>query len=66
MPGTETTFVTGHANRYQPDDTTRVVFSRLQDVKVGDSRVLTIASVFNCAVSKILRVPFDQLTALPA
>jgi hypothetical protein len=66
VPGTETTFVTGHANRYQPDDPTRGIFSRLQDVQIGDSMVLvTSAGVFEYAVTKTLKVPFDQLTTHP-
>jgi hypothetical protein len=66
VPGRDTTFVTGHSNRYHPDDVTRGVFSHLQDVRVGDVVVLTTTrGVFVYAVTTVLSVPFDQLTSTP-
>ena len=41
VPGRETTFITGHSNRYHPDDPQRGVFTRLQNVRTGDTLVLT-------------------------
>ncbi len=64
VPGTETTFVTGHSNRFHPDDPARGVFSRLQEVRTGDTLVLTTtAGVFTYAVTQVLSVPFDRLTS---
>jgi hypothetical protein len=64
VPGTETTFVTGHSNRFHPDDPTRGVFSRLQEVRTGDTLVLTTtAGVFTYTVTTVLSVPFDRLTS---
>lgn len=66
-PGTQTTFVTGHSNRYAPDDPSRGIFSRLQQVAVGDSiDVTTSKGSFEYDVSQVLRVPFDQLTKTDA
>jgi LPXTG-site transpeptidase (sortase) family protein len=66
VPGTQTTFITGHSNRYRPDDAARGVFSHLQDVRVGDQLVLTTtAGVFTYRVTKAFSVPFDQLTTNP-
>jgi hypothetical protein len=66
VPGTQTTFVTGHSNRYRPDDPARGVFSHLQDVRVGDHLVLaTTAGVFVYGVTKTLSMPFDELTTNP-
>ena len=63
VPGTDTTFVAGHSNRYHPDDPKRGVFSRLQDVRTGDTLVLTTTKgVFTYAVTTVLTVPFDKLT----
>jgi Sortase domain len=63
VPGTDTTFVTGHSNRYHPDDPKHGVFSRLQDVRTGDTLVLTTTKgVFTYAVNTVLTVPFDKLT----
>jgi len=63
VPGTDTTFVTGHSNRYHPDDPKRGVFSRLQDVRAGDTVVLTTTKgVFTYAVTDVLTVSFDKLT----
>jgi hypothetical protein len=64
VPGTDTTFVAGHSNRYHPDDPRRGVFSRLQDVRAGDTVVLTTTKgVFTYAVTTVLTVPFDKLTS---
>jgi LPXTG-site transpeptidase (sortase) family protein len=64
VPGTETTFVTGHSNRFHPDDPARGVFSRLQEVRTGDTVVLTTtAGVFTYTVTQVLSVPFDRLTS---
>jgi hypothetical protein len=66
VPGTETTFVTGHSNRYRPTDPTTGVFSRLQYVTTGDTIVLTTTKgVFVYAVTRVLTVPFDKLTSTP-
>ena len=66
VPGTQTTFITGHSNRYRPDDPTHGVFSHLQDVRVGDQLVLTTTrGVFVYRVTKAFSVPFDQLTSNP-
>ncbi|HEU4998246.1 MAG TPA: sortase [Lapillicoccus sp.] len=66
VPGRDTTFVTGHSNRYHPDDVKRGVFSHLQDVRVGDTVVLTTSrGVFVYAVTTVLSVPFDKLTSTP-
>ena len=63
VPGTDTTFVAGHSNRYHPDDPKRGVFSRLQDVRTGDTVVLTTTKgVFTYTVTTVLSVPFDKLT----
>jgi len=63
VPGTDTTFVAGHSNRYHPDDPKRGVFSRLQDVRTGDTVVLTTTKgVFTYIVTTVLSVPFDKLT----
>ena len=63
VPGTDTTFVAGHSNRYHPDDPKRGVFSRLQDVQTGDTVVLTTTKgVFTYIVTTVLSVPFDKLT----
>jgi hypothetical protein len=67
VPGAQTTFVTGHANRFHPDDPSRGVFSRLQQVRKGDILVLTTTrGRFVYAVSEVLTVPFDKLTSNPA
>jgi LPXTG-site transpeptidase (sortase) family protein len=64
VPGTDTTFVTGHSNRYHPEDPKRGVFSRLQEVRTGDTVVLTTTKgVFTYAVTTVLTVPFDKLTS---
>jgi hypothetical protein len=64
VPGKDTTFVTGHSNRYHPDDPRRGVFSRLQNARVGDTVVLTTSTgVFVYAVTSVLTVPFDRLTS---
>lgn len=64
VPGTQTTFVTGHSNRYRPEDPAQGVFSHLQDVRFGDQVVLaTTAGVFVYGVTKTFSVPFDELTA---
>jgi hypothetical protein len=66
VPGRDTTFVTGHSNRYHPDDVKRGVFSHLQDVRTGDVLVLTTTrGVFVYAVTTVLSVPFDKLTSSP-
>jgi LPXTG-site transpeptidase (sortase) family protein len=66
VPGTQTTFITGHSNRYRPDDPARGVFSHLQDVRTGDVLVLTTTTgIFTYSVTKTLSVPFDQLTTNP-
>ena len=66
VPGKDTTFVTGHSNRYHPDDVTKGVFSHLQDVRTGDVVVLTTTKgVFVYAVTTVLSVPFDKLTSTP-
>ena len=67
VPGRETTFVTGHSNRYHPEDSGRGVFSRLQEVRTGDTLVLTThTGVFVYAVTSVLTVPFDRLTSTDA
>ena len=67
VPGTQTTFITGHANRFHPDDPSRGVFSRLQQVHTGDTLELTTTrGRFVYAVTDVLTVPFDQLTSTPA
>ncbi|MCU1536396.1 MAG: hypothetical protein JWP82_747 [Humibacillus sp.] len=67
VPGRQTTFITGHSNRFHPDDPSRGVFSRLQTVRRGDSLVLTTAAGrFVYRVSQTLEVPFDELTSTPA
>ncbi|GAA2154602.1 sortase family protein [Humibacillus xanthopallidus] len=67
VPGTQTTFITGHANRFHPDDPGRGVFSRLQQVRKGDTLVLTTTrGRFVYAVTEVLTVPFDKLTSTPA
>ena len=64
VPGRETTFITGHSNRYHPDDPQRGVFTRLQNVRTGDTLVLTTTKgVFVYAVTTVLTVPFDRLTS---
>ena len=64
VPGKDTTFVTGHSNRSHPDDPGRGVFSRLQNVRTGDTVVLTTRKgTFVYAVTTILTVPFDRLTS---
>jgi hypothetical protein len=66
VPGRDATFVTGHSNRYQPNDVTKGVFSHLQDVHTGDVVVLTTTKgVFVYAVTTVLSVPFDKLTSTP-
>ncbi|HEU4331557.1 MAG TPA: sortase [Lapillicoccus sp.] len=66
VPGRDTTFVTGHSNRYHPDDVTKGVFSHLQDVRTGDVVTLTTTrGVFVYAVTTVLSVPFDKLTSTP-
>ena len=66
VPGRDTTFVTGHSNRYHPDDVKLGVFSHLQDVHTGDVVVLTTTrGVFVYAVTTVLSVPFDKLTSTP-
>ncbi len=63
VPGRETTFVTGHSNRYHPDDPQRGIFTRLQDVRTGDTLILTTTKgTFRYDVTTVLTVPFDQLT----
>ncbi|WP_404392918.1 sortase domain-bontaining protein [Humibacillus xanthopallidus] len=67
VPGTQTTFVTGHANRFHPDDPSRGVLTRLQEVRIGDTLVLTTTrGRFIYAVTEVLTVPFDKLTSHPA
>ena len=64
VPGKDTTFVTGHSNRYHPHDPGRGVFSRLQNVRTGDTVVLTTTKgTFVYAVTTALTVPFDRLTS---
>jgi hypothetical protein len=64
VPGRETTFVTGHSNRFAPDDPSRGVFSRLQEVRTGDTLTLTTTrGVFVYDVTTVLTVPFDRLTS---
>ncbi|MEP6650211.1 MAG: sortase [Lapillicoccus sp.] len=64
VPGRETTFVTGHSNRYRPNDPAKGVFSRLQNVRTGDTLVLTTTrGIFVYAVTTVLSVPFDRLTS---
>ena len=64
VPGTQTTFVTGHANRFHPDDPGRGVLTRLQRVRLGDTLVLTsTAGEFVYTVTDLIRVPFDRLTS---
>ena len=66
VPGKDTTFVTGHSNRYHPDDVTKGVFSHLQDVRTGDVVTLTTTrGDFVYAVTTVLSVPFDKLTSTP-
>ena len=63
VPGTDTTFVTGHSNRYAPGDPAKGVFSTLQNARTGDTLVLrTTKGTFVYAVSSTLSVPFDRLT----
>ncbi|MEP6632225.1 MAG: sortase, partial [Lapillicoccus sp.] len=63
VPGTDTTFITGHSNRYVPGDPTKGIFSALQNVRTGDTLVLrTTKGTFVYAVSSTLSVPFDRLT----
>ncbi len=63
VPGTDTTFITGHSNRYAPGDPAKGVFSTLQNVRTGDTLVLrTTKGTFVYAVSSTLSVPFDRLT----
>ncbi len=63
VPGTDTTFVTGHSNRYQPDDPSKGVFSSLQNIRTGDTFVLgTTKGTFVYAVTSTLSVAFDRLT----
>lgn len=63
VPGTDTTFVTGHANRFEPIDAAKGVFSPLQQTLVGDQVVVTTKTgIFAYAVTDVLRIPFDQLT----
>ena len=67
VPGTQTTFVTGHANRFHPNDPSRGVLTRLQEVRIGDTLVLTTTQGrFSYAVTDVLTVPFDKLTSHPA
>ncbi|HET8988835.1 MAG TPA: hypothetical protein VFN43_10020, partial [Humibacillus sp.] len=55
VPGTQTTFVTGHANRFHPRDPSRGVFTRLQEVRTGDTLVLTTTrGRFVYAVTEVL------------
>ena len=62
VPGTDTTFITGHSNRYRPSGPTKGVFSTLQNVRTGDTLVLrTTKGMFVYAVSTTLSVPFDRL-----
>jgi LPXTG-site transpeptidase (sortase) family protein len=64
VPGRETTFVTGHSNRFAPGDPTTGVFSRLQQVRTGDTLTLTTTQgVFVYDVTTVLTVPFDRLTS---
>lgn len=66
-PGTQTTFVTGHSNRYAPNDAGRGIFSKLQDTQVGDAVVVTTTKGrFVYAVAQVLEVPFDKLTTTDA
>ena len=63
VPGTDTTFITGHSNRYAPGDPTKGIFSALQNVRTGDTLVLrTTKGTCVYAVSSTLSVPFDRLT----
>jgi LPXTG-site transpeptidase (sortase) family protein len=67
VPGTETTFLTGHSNRYAPDDPSKGVFSSLQNVRTGDTLVVrTTKGTFTYAVTDTVSVPFDQLTTTDA
>jgi hypothetical protein len=67
VPGAQTTFVTGHANRFHPHDPSRGVFTRLQEVRKGDTLVLTTTrGRFVYVVTDALAVPFDKLTSNPA
>jgi sortase (surface protein transpeptidase) len=66
VPGTQTTFVTGHSNRFHPSDPSRGVFTRLLQVRTGDTLVLTTtAGEFVYTVTQVLEVPFDRLTSTP-
>ncbi|MDQ2782528.1 MAG: sortase [Actinomycetota bacterium] len=66
-PGSQTTFVTGHSNRYAPDDSGRGIFSKLQDTQIGDAVVVTTTKGrFVYAVAQVLEVPFDKLTSTDA
>ena len=66
VPGTQTTFVTGHSNRFHPNDPSRGVFTRLLEVRTGDTLVLTTTEGrFVYAVTDVLEVPFDRLTTTP-
>lgn len=66
VPGTQTTFITGHANRYRPDDASKGVFSALANVQPGDTAVVrTTSGTFVYAVTMALSVPFDELTTTP-
>ncbi len=66
VPGTETTFITGHSNRYRPDDASKGVFSGLQNARTGDALVIrTTRGTFVYDVTTALTVPFDRLTTTP-
>ncbi len=66
VPGTETTFITGHSNRYRPDDASKGVFSGLQNARTGDTLVIrTTRGTFVYDVTTALTVPFDRLTTTP-
>jgi len=63
VPGTQTTFVTGHSNRYRPDDPFKGIFSSLQNAHTGDTLVVqTTRGTFVYGVTTALNVPFDRLT----
>ena len=67
VPGTQTTLITGHSNRFHPDNPRRGVLGRLQQVRPGDTLVLTTTrGRFSYAVTDVLTVPFDELTSTPA
>ena len=57
VPGKDTTFVTGHSNRYHPDDPGRGVFSRLQIV-------LTVSFDRLTSTDEVVRVRADTVVAI--